>query len=72
MPPYDADEIADQSLDSSNQQDGIAYVCASCAAAIDASEWHPVVARSDDVPTVFLFCGASCRREWLGHGGADE
>lgn len=70
--PYDADEIADQSLDFGDQEDDVTYVCASCEAAIDVSEWHPVVARSNDAPTVFLFCGASCRREWLGHGGGDE
>lgn len=70
--PYDADEIADQSLDSDADRDDLSYVCASCDATIDARQWHPVVARSNGAPTVFLFCGASCRRKWLGQEAIDE
>lgn len=69
MSQYNADEIADRSIDHPNrrtqEEDDRAYVCANCATPIDASEWHPVVARTDGATTVYLFCDIDCKVGWV-------
>lgn len=40
-------------------------LCAHCGDAIDTSEWHPVVARSEpDGFRIYPFCDEACRDEW--------
>lgn len=69
MTPYDAEEIAEQSLERDRADNVRAYVCAECDTAIDAHEKHPVVARSDGPVSVLLFCGQDCRTAWLDSEG---
>lgn len=65
MSPYDAEEIAELSLERDHTDDVMTYVCARCGAPLDTNEKHPVVARSNGDPTVLLFCGDACRTDWL-------
>jgi len=65
MTPYDAEEIAERSLSRGQTGAVETYVCATCESSLDTYEKHPVVAESDTAVSVLLFCGSSCRRDWL-------
>jgi hypothetical protein len=66
MTPYDAAEIADQSLaEDGDDPSERAYVCAYCGTSVDPHEWHPVATHQDGFPGVYLFCQCACRTAWL-------
>ena len=40
-------------------------LCAYCAESIDTSEWHPVVARTENGEfELYPFCDEDCRDDW--------
>jgi len=55
----------EDALRSSPESEQSPELCAHCGDAIDTSEWHPVVARSEpDEFRIYPFCDERCRDEW--------
>lgn len=64
MTPYDAEEIAERSLERDETGDVRTYVCSACGQPLEDRGKHPVTTRSDSDPTVLLFCREGCRQAW--------
>lgn len=65
----DRDGAAEPPAESASARD----LCARCGDAIDTSEWHPVLARSEpDEFRVYPFCDETCRDDWDDVDDRDE
>lgn len=72
MTPYDADEIAELSIERDETETVQRYICARCGEKLEAHEKHPVVTQHEEDPTLVLFCGTGCRTGWIDEQGESQ